>query len=78
MIDLRAGLAAVSICLLIALIDFQPRPVKAVETKYCVIDYRAVVKRLEMLPSGEVVPKQSVEWVKGYGPCSLQDSYRYI
>lgn len=35
MIDVRAGILAVTICLVIALIDNAPRPVKSVQTDYC-------------------------------------------
>lgn len=35
MIDVRAGILAVTICLVIALIDNAPRPVKPVQVDYC-------------------------------------------
>ncbi len=71
MIDIRAGILAVTICALIAILDNQPKPVKPVETPYCMIDYEAAQKHPF---TGQWV----TGWVKGYGPCSLQDIYREI
>jgi hypothetical protein len=75
--NMGAGVAALSICLGIALINDLPRPVQAVETKYCIIDYKARVKRFHMQPNGKLVEKHTNEWVKGYGPCNLMDRYEY-
>ena len=77
MIDLRGGIAALSICLGIALINDLPRPVKDNQVKYCPIDYRAVVKQFHLQPDGKLIEKKSVQWVKGYGPCALMDRYEW-
>lgn len=70
MIDIRAGILAVTICAIIFIADNRPRPVRAVETPYCVITYKAAGKdQLGRLRTG---------WAQGYGPCALQDSYRNI
>jgi hypothetical protein len=75
--NIGAGVAALSICLLIFLIDSQPRPVKDNQVPYCIIDYKAIVKRHHLMPNGKLVEKKKAEWVQGYGPCSLQDKYFY-
>ena len=77
MIDLRGGVIAVTICGVIALIDYQPRPVKDNQVRYCPIDYRAVVKQFHLQPDGKLIEKKSVQWVKGYGPCALMDRYEW-
>jgi hypothetical protein len=48
------------------------------QVKYCVISYRAIVKRQHFDRKGNLVEKQGVEWTKGFGPCELQDIYRDI
>lgn len=70
MINIRAGILAVTICAIIFTVDNQPRPVKRVEVPYCLITYKAIGK--------DVFGKTRLGWATGYGPCSLQDIYRYI
>lgn len=70
MIAIRAGILAVTICLIIFAIDNQPRPVKVVETPYCVVDKR-VAGRDEQ---GE----WHFGWGKLYAPCDQQDIFRNI
>ena len=59
-LDLRGGIAAVSICLLIALIDYQPRPVKDNQIPYCM---QPVWDRYGRTVGGH--------WV----PCNILDRY---
>ena len=69
MIDLRGGILAVTICLLIALAANRPHPVQSVEVPHCVISYKSVATHPI---TGETV----TGWARGFGPCSLQDIYR--
>lgn len=70
MIDIRGGILAVTICLIIFAIDNQPRPVKSAEVAYCVVTYKAARK--------DLMGEYEFGWAKGYGPRSLQDIFRNI
>lgn len=71
MIDIRAGILAVTICLIIFAVANQPRPVKSVQVDYCVITYKAAAKH-------PLTGETMFGWAKGYGPCSLLDRYENI
>ena len=61
MIDFRAGILAVVICLVIALINDAPKPVKDNQTPYCVVDvYQGAKDRLGNWHFG---------WGPMYRPC---------
>ncbi len=70
MINIRAGLIAITICLVIALINDAPKPVKDNQVPFCVIDEKAAFK--------DQFGQWHTGWSKGFGPCSLQDIYREI
>lgn len=70
MTNIRAGILAVTICLIIFAIYNQPRPVSDHQVAYCVVDKR-VAGRDEQ---GE----WHFGWGKMYAPCSEQDIFRNI
>ncbi len=70
MIDVRAGIIAVTICLVIALINDAPKPVKDNQEAYCVIVEKAAQK--------DQFGNWHIGWAQGFGPCRLQDVYREI
>lgn len=70
MIDIRAGILAVTICLIIFAAANQPKPVKSDQVDYCVITYKVAGKDAD----GE----WHTGWARGYGPCSLLDRYENI
>ena len=70
MIDIRAGVLAITICLIIFAVDNRPRRVEVVETPYCVVDKRVAGKGMD----GE----WQFAWGKIYAPCNQQDIYRSI
>lgn len=69
--NVRAGILAVTISLLIGIAAHPLPPSRLVQTDYCFQQYRAAAKNPV---TGEVV----FGWARGYAPCSQQDVYRQI
>ncbi len=70
MILARDAILTATILALIFIAAHWPQPVKSVEVPYCVVSYKAAGK--------DAAGEWHTGWAYGYGPCSLQDSYRQI
>ena len=70
MIDIRAGILAITICLIIFAVDNRPRPVRDNQIAYCVVDKRVASK--------DAFGVWHFGWGEIYAPCDQQDIYRNI
>lgn len=70
MIDIRAGILAITLCLLIALAADRPKPILPQNAPYCPVDVRVAGKD----ERGE----WHYGWSKMYRPCEELDRYENI
>lgn len=66
----RDLILALTILSIIFIADHWPKPVKDNQTPFCVI--------VEKVAQKDQFGNWHIGWGQGFGPCSLQDSYRQI